>query len=125
MSANPVKGESSFVADGKTYTLRFTFESLVQVEQHFGKRIVRVFGDLMSSEDGPALADLRFVVWQGLRHHHPEMTVEQAGDVIFSAMQERTILAVLERAVLAAFPSISEEGAKPGPQTPPTGTGVH
>lgn len=120
--ANPHKGDAPFTVGDVTYTLRFTFDALVEIEEHFGRPIVRVFQDLMTAEDGPRLKDARFIIWQAIRHHHQDVDVKAAGELILEAMQDRTLFAVLERAAIAAFPAPREDAADP-PRQPPNGTG--
>jgi hypothetical protein len=121
--ANPVKGEAAVTIDGVEYTLRFTMESMVQISRRYGNRgVLGIFNDLLSSPDGPPPEMERLIFWQALRHHHKDITEEQAGDILWSAKLNHRGVEILSAAIATAFPGRDGDA---DPQTPPTGTGTH
>jgi hypothetical protein len=70
--ANPVKGEVAFEVEGRDYKLVLDFNALCEVEDVLGA-------------DGMDLARpkaIRAIFWAALLRHHPDVTVQDAGDLI-------------------------------------------
>lgn len=77
--ANPLKGEIDFPHGADTYTLCFTSNALVEVEQVSGQAIHAV---LVDWQQDIAFAPLRNLFWGALRKHHPKMSLFDAGDLL-------------------------------------------
>lgn len=67
--ANKSKGQISFDADGKTYILQFTINSLCELEDKALSTINR-------------FASTRAMMWAGLLKNHPSISLQEAGDLI-------------------------------------------
>lgn len=99
--ANKTKGEVTISHEGKDYTLVFDFNAFADFEEETG-----VDNALTLLEDPSALGARlsRALFWSGLKTHHPEITLEEAGRVMTSSMGK------LGEALLAAFPQGGDEG---------------
>lgn len=79
--ANVHRGEVSIPGTG--HVLRFTNNSLCEVEDALGINLPQVFAQMNGG--APSLRLLRALVWGGLRHDKPKLTLAEAGDVIDAA----------------------------------------
>lgn len=153
--ANPHKGEVAFAAGGKTYTLVYNTNALCELEEETG----RGFTDIMlefqawatpTGDDGkPAdetpeqiaarvksmrLGLVRAVFWAGLREHHEQITVKQAGNLMTEVGGMLGAITLISRGFTAMLPAVDndegrEAAAPPHPPQPdshtaaPAGTG--
>jgi hypothetical protein len=106
--ANPHRGEVSFEADGKTWTMVFTTNAICELEAETGESI-HAFG---SKLDAPSMKMVRVMVWAALRPRHPEITIEAAGDIMDAIGVEKAGNLV-SRAMSLLF---TEAKGKPGPR---------
>jgi hypothetical protein len=112
--ANPMKGEVALDVEGKTYTLRLTVNEIVALEKEWGVGVTQIAAKLSSG--GTSLGDWVTLLQHGLRKHHPDLTIEEVGDII-TAAGVPAVVAKLGESMTAAFP----EMAKGGAGSPPTG----
>lgn len=75
--ANAFKGE--FPIEGTPYVLRYTYNSLCEIESRAGVNFLVVMNRMNPQ---PSLSDVRLLLWGGLLHNQPDLTIEQAGDII-------------------------------------------
>lgn len=117
---NPVRGESPLVVDGRAYTLVLDFNALCTAESALGIDIDEI---IPRYERGLSLTLVRGMVWAALQRHHPEITIEKAGDLISQAGLPAARTA-LNAAMTNAFGgSADKEGAKSPPKRGRAGTG--
>jgi hypothetical protein len=77
MAANPLKGEIDLVAGDETYTLVFTSNAIVQVEQLLSASIGEITGRLTHVEN------IRVLLWAALQKHHGKtVDLMKAGDIL-------------------------------------------
>jgi len=76
MAANPLKGEVELVIGETTYTLCFSSNSIVEVEQLLGDSIGSIAADISKVEHQRAL------LWASLQKHHKGINLLDAGDLI-------------------------------------------
>lgn len=107
--ANQHKGEVAFDADGKQYTLRYSIDAICCLETETGKGIVALLSEFQDS-DKITLTLARQMMWAGLREHHPEVTVKEAGELIVAAGGLMKFIEVLNNSFAASFGL--EEGKK-------------
>lgn len=86
MSANPEKGEVDVVIGGVRYTLVMTFNGLIDVQNALAvngvkPKVDRVM-DLVAAQD---LEAFRAVFWGTLRRHHPDISLQAAGELMSDA----------------------------------------
>ena len=69
-------------------------------------------GKPFSQMDDGTLGDLTVLVWAGLQHHHPELSIDDV-DEIFDVVGYQELGQLSAQAVQAAFPA-AREGAAQG-----------
>jgi hypothetical protein len=77
--ANVIKGEVAFEVEGRAYKLVLDFNALCEVEDVLGK------GEM----DLARPKAIRAIFWASLLRHHPDVTVQEAGDLIGALGLER------------------------------------
>lgn len=102
--ANPHKGEVSFEASGKTWSLRYSTNALCELEDDLDRGIGDVIESLQTS---PRLNMLRAVLRAGLSGH--KVNQQQAGDLIDELGFDRT-RELIGTAFARAFPPVEEAG---------------
>jgi len=75
----------------KARNLRYTFNSLMILEEHLGKSITEI-GENISFKD------INCLVWVGLLHEEPSLTKEQAGDIIDACIENEGLQSLIEKA---------------------------
>src|SRR5262245_38487760 len=122
---NPKTGETSFTVDGKEYTLRYSTQALIFLEEDQNKGLLKVLREVESWGKNPEeirLGLVRSILWVGLLEHHPEITKEQAGDQISLAGGLTSVIVPINQAFERAFAAPGTKGTNP-PQTT-NGTGM-
>lgn len=73
-----------FALDGKPLTLRFSARALAALQDHWQLGdLDQVAGKLAEIEQGKlSVQDAAAMLWAGLRTHHPEVTLDEAFDVL-------------------------------------------
>ena len=85
--------------------MRFDFNALAAFEEKSGRPALKAIGEM---EDGDAMIlDLRLLCWAGLKRHHPEISLEETGDILSECPD-----AVMEGIARAMAPG--KKGAAPG-----------
>lgn len=115
--ANRERGEVEFQADGKLYTARYSANALCSLEDELDQGIVEIVGEMQAWVQAPdrvRLTFLRRVFCAGLRDHHPEITLDAAGNLITSIGGVLGAFNIVVDALTAAFPT--EEDAPPAPR---------
>jgi hypothetical protein len=79
--ANRFKGDVSFDAGGKSYTMRFSANALCELEDATGMGINALL-TILADPAKMRLKMVRAVLWAGLQDHHPDVTLHQAGEII-------------------------------------------
>lgn len=98
--ANAIKGEVSFLAGNKRYTLVFDFNAICNVEDTFDAPISEV-GEKLTG--GMRAKDLRALITAGLQAHHPGIEELDVGDLI-GKIGPQVAAEKLGEAMQAAFP---------------------
>lgn len=113
--ANLERGEVSFEASGKTWTMKVGTEAMCQIESLTGKGIAEV-GQLLGSEKTSTITLLRAVFCGSLQEHHEGITPKEC-----SKLMDEVGVAVIGQkigeAFQAAFPP-AKEGASRPPKAP-------
>lgn len=68
--ANPERGEVAWPVGARTLTLRLTTNACAELEPFSGGRTVP---SLIEGVNAGSFADVRWLLWAALRHHHPEI----------------------------------------------------
>lgn len=105
--ANPHRGEVPLQAGGAHYKISFSINAMCMLEDHFDRSVVEIMGELESARDNPAslrIKTVRAIVWAALQDHHPDTSLEQAGDIV-SLAGVPVVMAKIAEAITLAFPS--------------------
>ncbi len=108
MVANPHKGEVSLEIGGTSYTLKFSTNALCVAEKVSGQKISALMDDLGEG----SLNAVRALFTAAMAKHMPNMTVEQAGDLLDEATVP-VVTAKLTEALMIAFPTAKADTANP------------
>jgi hypothetical protein len=112
--ANAVRGETEFVCGGKTYNLLFSVNALCALEGQLGEGITKIT-EMLSNPADLRLTSVRALFWAGLRDHHPEVDLTEAG-VMMTEMGNLAAIDMLGKAFALSFPDVRgplEARAKP------------
>ncbi len=101
---NPLRGEVSLEAAGKTYTMHMSVNALCVLEGEIGKTAPEIFAELDTRREKVSVTRIRAILWAALTDHHPELTQKEAGKIIGEAGGIVTVLGKLAEAIAAAFP---------------------
>lgn len=106
---NPHRGESTFKAQGKTWTLRFNTNALSEFEEAAGVPVYAI-----REAAGIRFNHLRVLVWAGLGFHHRRERggLDDAGNLIDDVGPEG-IAEVVMRGLVTAFPQKEGDGESP------------
>jgi hypothetical protein len=96
------EGEATFEADGKTWTLRFDFNAMVDFEEATGGKIFDMLASMESGTASPAA--LRALIWAMLRDHHPDITLHEAGKIAKAGLR------AMNAAALSGLPNSDPAG---------------
>jgi hypothetical protein len=123
--ANPHRGELAFEAAGKTYTLQYSHDALVELEQELDRGIIGIINELQSWTKEPErirLSWIRALLWAGLRKHHPDLDLLAAGELITDAGGIGEVVNLAGEGLGRAFSAPETKGARPRKR--PNGTGI-
>lgn len=111
---NPAKGEVALRVGETDYTLRLSINAICEAEALLDKTVNEIIASL------DRVSTMRALLWAGLREHHKDVSLFDAGDIIGAAGAD-VVGAKIGEAIKAAFPQ-AEEGARP-PKAARAGTG--
>ncbi len=108
--ANPHRGAVALEAGEKVYSLRFTTNSICELEDHFGgKGISQIVVEMQGQ---PSMKLVRAMIWGALIDGHPNLTMKEAGTILDEVGIE-TITEKLGEALKRYFPDAKEGEANP------------
>ena len=113
---NRVKGEVPLKAGDRTYTLRFSANAICELEDQLDMGINQI-AKQMADPEAMRMKTVIAVVWAGLRDHHPDITLAQAGEIITDASLIGSMEAVSE-AFTVAFGEKEVDPTQPGRKRP-------
>ncbi len=139
---NPETGDVSFEANGRTYVLRYTTAAFVALEAHLDRGILDIYEELAtwSPPFDPAtrlmlpetpeqlvarvktmrLGFMRALFWAGFHDLHPEVTIDQAGELLKAVGGMMAAYKLVVEGVSRAQPR-GGEGASARPPRGPAG----
>lgn len=119
-TANPEKGEFDVVIGGRGYVLVSEFNGLINLQKLLSNNGVRPSIDsIMERCMNGDLEALRGLFWSMLYRHHPEVTLEGAGDLIMEAGGLSSIDAMLAAVGKSSAPDPRDVAALGGAETNP------
>lgn len=105
--ANPARGEITFKVADTEYTLKFSTNAICELEDRLDKGLNTIVANM------ERLSTVRALLWAGLRAKHPEVTIQQAGEIIDRCgMAEAT--EIIGKALSVAFSPPDETSPKNG-----------
>jgi hypothetical protein len=125
-AGNKQRGQLGFEVDDQKWVFAFTTNALCAVEEEFDlKDITELEGVLSSS---PSLRTIRKLFRIGLTDCHPDMTDQEAGQIMEAVGGLEPSLELIMRAVEQAFPEAAKGGGtgprKPAPKPATNGHGT-
>jgi hypothetical protein len=109
--ANKDRGETTLKAGGEAYTVRLSYNAFCEVEDLLDKGFLVICEELTDPRK-MRLKTVQTVLWVGLRVLHPELKLEDVGELIPKAGGLQNVVKVVNAAVRAAFPD-PEPDARP------------
>lgn len=79
--ANRERGEVSFEASDKTWTMKLGTNAMCEIEEATGKGMAEI-GELLSNDKTATIGLMRVVFWGALHAFHQDLTTAQAGELI-------------------------------------------
>ncbi|MHC2573968.1 GTA-gp10 family protein [Rhizobium leguminosarum] len=107
---NVHRGEVSLVAGDNTHVIRFTMNSICQLEDCLGKPVTEIAA-LLQNPSSFRMGMARAILWAGLLDKNPEVTLETAGDIATDVGIPACMNAI-GKAFSLAFPSEQKEVEK-------------
>jgi len=119
-TANPEKGEVQIDINGQAYVCVMSFNGLIDLQNLLSKGGERpTVESIMTRCASGDLEAVRGVFWATLRRHHPQITVEEAGDLIQAAGGSGAVDAFLQQTGRASAPDPRDLTALGGASRPP------
>lgn len=110
--ANKFKGDVSFESGDKTYTMRYSANALCELEDALDMG-VNAIATRLANPESMRWKMVRVVFWAGLRDHHQEITLHQAGEMI-TDISATAAMELISKAFELAF----QDNSKAHPQKP-------
>lgn len=113
--ANPDEGEVGFSVKGTNYTLSYPNRTLRAIEKRLKRPIGKVLRDL---QEGASTEEIVAIFFLGLHRHHPDLTEEQAEDLLLMGEVMRLVTDGLSLAMGSSEPADApaadgDSGARP------------
>ena len=113
--ANRERGEVSFDASGKTWTMKLGTGAMCEIEGLTGKGIAEI-GQLLGNEKTATITLMRAVFWGSLQEHHDGTTIKDCSGLMDEIGME-SVGRLIGEAFQAANPKAKEGGTRP-PKAP-------
>lgn len=104
--ANPERGELALTVGDRTYTLVTDYDAICQIEKLMSDEEGRIvnMAEVYVGAAHMSYRHLRAIIWGALRQFHPDMTSQQAGDLIMKLGGPEKFLAVVRKLRQASEP---------------------
>lgn len=79
----PPRGQVTLVVGQNQYRLQYDWNAVADFEQELGEPYLPLFQRMFDGQFGAR--ELRAFLWAGLREHHPDITLRQAGTMLDAA----------------------------------------
>lgn len=123
---NSHRGDTPVEVAGVAYTLCYDLNATAMVMDHLGLTSFEQLADGVSLS-GVGMSDLIYIMWAGLQHHHPDLTVKEVGamdwDIAYAGkMLGEAFQKGLTRSTAPSMPGDQEDAASADPPSPGTGS---
>lgn len=115
---NPHKGQVALEAKDKCYILRFSIDALCHLEAATGKPFAVTASEMAAEPDKVSMTTTRILLHAGLREHHPDLSLKEAGEIILDAGGMAVVTAKIFEAFALAFPQPEASGTPRPPKKP-------
>lgn len=95
--ANPARGEVAFTVADTEYTLKYSTNAICELEERLDKGLNTIVANM------ERLTTVRALMWAGLRAKHPDVSIQQAGELI-DKMGMAQATEIIGQALTTAFP---------------------
>lgn len=109
--ANAERGEVSFEASGKTWTMKIGTNAMCEIEAASGKGIPEI-GALLGNEKTASITLMRAVFWGALQDHHDGTSIKECSALMDQLGADR-VGQLIGEAFTAANPKKKEGAARP------------
>lgn len=107
--ANKDKGEVSVTIDGTSYTLVLNTAAMIAAEEKASTLLRELTWDeLMEKVHKGSAKYVRLFLWAMFQKHHPEVTVERAGELIDAVGGIAAMSAAIQAGQTAATPHVND-----------------
>jgi hypothetical protein len=120
---NAHKGDVALEVGGKTYTLRYSHSALIKLEKQLDQSIMRIMQDI-GKADEMRIGTLVAILWAGLQKHHPDLSVDEACELLDEKGDDASVIDVIGDAFQKAFNAPGTKGTNPQ-QKDVNGTGMN
>ncbi len=111
--ANPARGSVPLQAGDRAYTVSFSVNAICELESAFDQPVAKIAG-MLSEPENIRMSTVRSIIWAGLRDHHEDMEVREAGQIMSDAGMPACMEAI-GAAFALAFPQ-EEASSKARPR---------
>src|SRR4030095_4248390 len=121
--ANPYKGEARWEIGNVIYTLVFSVNTIIEIEEKLGKGFIKIGLDLQDPEK-VSYTVLRIMLWAALREKHKEISWQEAAEIFIGGGGLAPVMKKVLEAFAAAFPTQKkDDAARPTAPSQIVGTG--
>lgn len=129
--ANNERGELALTVGDRELTLVLDMDAICQIESRMSAEEGRTvpFGECLIGAASNSYRHVRAVLWGALRHHHPNVTVNDAGDLLVEIGGPEAFFATLAKLRKASEPEgdrrprRARQGRRTGARTSSTPNG--
>lgn len=104
--ANPHRGEVTLKVGDLDYKLSFSINAICELEDALDMPVAKI-AERLQDQENMRMSMVRTVIWAGLRDHHEELTLKEAG-MIASEAGVREAMEAIGAAFAQAFPEVKE-----------------
>lgn len=112
---NPHRCEAEFVARSERFQLRWDWNAACEFEAATGRHISDALADVATGR--LSAISLRGLLWAGLRAHHPQLSITDAGELI-PVIGRAEAMRLVGTGLRYFYPELEAEPPPADPQTP-------
>ncbi|WEX07370.1 GTA-gp10 family protein [Chelativorans sp. AA-79] len=112
--ANPIRGEVTLQAGDEAFTLSFSVNAIVELEDHLDLPVSKI-ANLLNDPENVRMKTVRALIWAALRDHHEHVTIIEAGKLA-TRVGVAGCMEKVGRAFQLAFPDAEDEEKTSRPQ---------
>jgi len=90
--SNPHRGDTPITVGGIQYTLCFDLNACAAIMDHFKMKHIEELATI-GNDMSLGMRDIIYMLWQGLMHHHSEMTEAEVGSIEWDIVEMAPLIA--------------------------------